>query len=93
MTYCFLTDIKYQLHLCLVKLKDNKQALAILYSVPSKQRKTKINMAIAKLNHQMGNIVHAVSAYNKVLKVSMENINITCTYYTYCIFTSLFLLY
>ncbi|KAL4089145.1 hypothetical protein QTP88_024213 [Uroleucon formosanum] len=61
-------DIKYQLHLCLVKLKDNKQALTVLQSVPSKQRKTKINMAIAKLNHQMGNIVHAVTAYNKVLK-------------------------
>jgi len=71
--YNFL-DIKYQLHLCLVKLKDNKQALTILQSVPSKQRKTKINMAIAKLNHQMGNIVHAVSAYNKVLKVSICNI-------------------
>jgi len=53
----------------LVKLKDNKQALAILQSIPSKQRKTKINMALAKLNHQMGNIVQAVAAYNKVLKV------------------------
>lgn len=58
------------MHLCLVKLKDNKQALAVLQSVPSKQRKTKINMALAKLNHQMGNIVQAISAYNKVLKVS-----------------------
>lgn len=58
------------MHLCLVKLKDNKQALAVLQSVPSKQRKTKINMALAKLNHQIGNIVQAVSAYNKVLKVS-----------------------
>lgn len=58
------------MHLCLVKLKDNKQALAVLQSIPSKQRKTKINMALAKLNHQMGNIVQAVSAYNKVLKVS-----------------------
>lgn len=66
----YFSDIKYQLHLCLVKLKDNKQALTVLQSVPSKQRKTKINMAIAKLNHQMGNIVHAVTAYNKVLKVS-----------------------
>lgn len=79
------SDIKYQLHLCLVKLKDNKQALSVLQSVPSKQRKTKINMAIAKLNHQMGNIVHAVSAYNKVLKVCMKghlNLNI----YTFFIF-------
>lgn len=69
------------MHLCLVKLKDNKQALTILQSVPSKQRKTKINMAIAKLNHQMGNIVHAVSAYNKVLKVSMGSIIILCVYF------------
>jgi anaphase-promoting complex subunit 7 len=57
-----------------VKLKDNKQALAILQSVPSKQRKTKINMALAKLYHQMGNIVHAVTAYTKVLKVSICNL-------------------
>ncbi|XP_025419257.1 anaphase-promoting complex subunit 7 [Sipha flava] len=61
-------DIKYQLHLCLVKLKDNKQALAVLQSIPSKQRKTKINMALAKLYHQMGNTIQAISAYNKVLK-------------------------
>lgn len=67
----FILDIKYQLHLCLVKLKDNKQALSILHSVPPKQRKTKIHMAIAKLNHQLGNIVSAATAYNKVLKVSI----------------------
>lgn len=72
--YCLFLDIKYHLHLCLVKLKDIKQALAVLQSVPSKQRKTKINMAIAKLHHQTGNIVHAVTAYNKVLKVSICNI-------------------
>ncbi|VVC31787.1 Hypothetical protein CINCED_3A017194 [Cinara cedri] len=61
-------DIKYQLHLCFVKLKDNKQALTILQSIPIKQRKPKINMAIGKLNHSMGNIIPAVTAYNKVLK-------------------------
>lgn len=57
------------MHLCLLKLKDNKQALLVLQSVPSKQRKAKINMAIAKLGHQMGNIVLAVTSYNRVLKV------------------------
>jgi anaphase-promoting complex subunit 7 len=66
----YFSDIKYQLHLCLVKLKDNKQALAVLQSIPSKQRKTKINMALAKLYHQMGNTIQAISAYNKVLKVN-----------------------
>lgn len=61
------------MHLCLLKLKDNKQALLVLQSVPSKQRKAKINMAIAKLSHQMGNIVLAVTSYNRVLKVIVYN--------------------
>lgn len=68
------SEIKYQLHLCLVKLRDYKQALNVLQSIPSKQRKIKINMALAKLNHQMGNIVPAATAYNKVLKVSIWSI-------------------
>jgi len=29
-------------------------------------------MALAKLHHQMGNIVQAVTAYNKVLKVCSQ---------------------
>ncbi|XP_050430220.1 anaphase-promoting complex subunit 7 [Adelges cooleyi] len=61
-------DIKYQLHLCLIKLKDFQQALTILQSVPTKQRKTKINMALGKLHQQLGNVCSAISAYNKVLK-------------------------
>lgn len=72
------------MHLCLVKLKDNKQALSVLQSIPSKQRKTKINMAIARLNHQMDNFTQAISAYNKVLKVSIclfKFCILTITYY------------
>lgn len=35
-------DIKYQIHLCLVKLKNQQEALQVLQSIPGKQRSAKV---------------------------------------------------
>ncbi|KAG8226887.1 hypothetical protein J437_LFUL005646, partial [Ladona fulva] len=61
-------DIKYQIHLCLLNLKQNHQAIGVLQTIPGKQRSPKINMALAKLYHQEGMERSAVSAYKEVLR-------------------------
>ncbi|GIY90907.1 anaphase-promoting complex subunit 7 [Caerostris darwini] len=61
-------DIKYKMHLCLVSLKQYSQAIAILDTIPAKQRTPCINMALAKLNHQGGNERAAITYYKEVLR-------------------------
>lgn len=61
-------DIKYQMHLCHVNLKQNHQAIGVLQSIPGKQRNAKINMALAKLYQQGGMERSAITAYKEVLR-------------------------
>jgi len=61
-------DIKYQIHLCHSQLKQSAQAIAMLESIPAKQRTPKVNMALASLYHQSGQERSAITAYKEVLK-------------------------
>ncbi|KAK7793832.1 hypothetical protein R5R35_014328 [Gryllus longicercus] len=61
-------DIKYQIHLCHVHLKQNHQAMMVLQSIPGRQRTAKINMALGKLYRLGGMERSAVSCYKEVLR-------------------------
>nr|XP_018904104.1 PREDICTED: anaphase-promoting complex subunit 7 [Bemisia tabaci] len=61
-------EIKYQIHLCHVNLRQNDQAINTLQSIPGKQRNPKINMALAKLYQQGGMERSAITAYKEVLR-------------------------
>jgi hypothetical protein len=65
----FYADIKYQIHVCHVNLKQNHQAIVVLQSIPGKLRNAKINMALAKLYQQGGMERSAITAYKEVLRV------------------------
>jgi len=65
----FYTDIKYQIHVCHVNLKQNHQAIVVLQSIPGKLRNAKINMALAKLYQQGGMERSAITSYKEVLRV------------------------
>ncbi|KAF7393315.1 anaphase-promoting complex subunit 7 isoform X1 [Vespula maculifrons] len=61
-------DIKFQIHLCLIKLKNSQEALQVLQSIPGKQRTAKINMALAKMFHEQGMERSAITTYKEVLR-------------------------
>lgn len=61
-------DIKYQIYLCLVKLKNSQEALQVLQSIPGKQRTPKINMALAKMFQEQGMERSAIASYKEVLR-------------------------
>ncbi|XP_011176287.1 anaphase-promoting complex subunit 7 [Solenopsis invicta] len=61
-------NIKYQIHLCLVKSKNLQEALQVLQSIPGKQRTAKVNMALAKMFHEQGMERSAITTYKEVLK-------------------------
>lgn len=61
-------DVKYQIYLCHIELKQFPQAIAVLETIPGKQRTSKVNMALAKLYHQSGMERSAVTGYREVLK-------------------------
>jgi anaphase-promoting complex subunit 7 len=65
----FYADIKYQIHVCHVNLKQNHQAIVVLQSIPGKLRNAKINMALAKLYQQGGMERSAITSYKEVLRV------------------------
>jgi hypothetical protein len=67
--YIFDADIKYQIHVCHVNLKQNHQAIVVLQSIPGKLRNAKINMALAKLYQQGGMERSAITSYKEVLRV------------------------
>jgi len=67
--YIFFADIKYQIHVCHVNLKQNHQAIVVLQSIPGKLRNAKINMALAKLYQQGGMERSAITSYKEVLRV------------------------
>lgn len=67
-TFCL--DIKYQIHLCHINLKQNQEAVTVLETIPGKQRSPKVNMALGKL-YQLGGMERSsVYAFKEVLKVS-----------------------
>lgn len=61
-------NIKYQIHLCLLKSKNPQEALQVLQSIPAKQRTAKVNMALAKVFHEHGMERSAISTYKEVLR-------------------------
>lgn len=61
-------NIKYQIHLCLVKSKNPQEALQVLQSIPGKQRTAKVNMALAKMFHEQGMERSAITTYKEVLR-------------------------
>ncbi|XP_003392861.1 anaphase-promoting complex subunit 7 [Bombus terrestris] len=61
-------DIKFQIHLCLIKLKNPQEALQVLQSIPGKQRTPKVNMALAKMFHEQGMERSAITTYKEVLR-------------------------
>ncbi|CAD6216130.1 GSCOCG00004346001-RA-CDS [Cotesia congregata] len=61
-------DIKYQIYVCLMKLKNQLEALQILQSIPGKQRTAKVNMALAKIFHDQGMERSAITTYKEVLR-------------------------
>ncbi|RZF49231.1 hypothetical protein LSTR_LSTR014457 [Laodelphax striatellus] len=61
-------DIKYQMHLCAVKLNQLDEAIRILQSIFAKQRTPKINMALAKRFQMLGMERPAITAYKEVLR-------------------------
>ncbi|KAJ9580300.1 hypothetical protein L9F63_004040, partial [Diploptera punctata] len=61
-------DIKYQIHVCHIHLKQNHQAILVLQSIPGKLRNAKINMALAKLYQQGGMERSAITCYKEVLR-------------------------
>jgi anaphase-promoting complex subunit 7 len=65
----FYADIKYQIHVCHVNLKQSHQAIVVLQSIPGKLRNAKINMALAKLYQQGGMERSAIACYKEVLRV------------------------
>ena len=46
-------DIKYQIHLCLVKLKNQHEALQVLQSIPGKQRTAKVKLALDLMSNSV----------------------------------------
>ena len=61
-------DIKFQIHLCLIKLKNSQEALQVLQSIPGKQRTPKVNMALAKMFQEQGMERSAITTYKEVLR-------------------------
>ncbi|KAK6641543.1 hypothetical protein RUM44_013255 [Polyplax serrata] len=61
-------DIKYQIHLCHINLKQNQEAVTVLETIPGKQRSPKVNMALGKLYHLGGMERSSVYAFKEVLK-------------------------
>lgn len=61
-------DIKYQIHVCHVNMKQPNQAISALESIPGKQRSSRVNMALGQLYQQSGNERSAITCYREVLK-------------------------
>jgi len=61
-------ELKLQLHSCLLHLGQSTQALQVLQSIPARARSEAVNMAMARLCHQLGMEIPAKAAYREVLK-------------------------
>ena len=61
-------DIKYRIHICYVKMRQNKKALDILQTVPMRLRDVKINMALGNLFRDTGYDRQSIICYKEALK-------------------------
>jgi len=62
------TDIRYQMHVCHLSLKQPVQALLVLQGIPAKLRSVKVNMALGKLYILNGLERPAISAFKEVIR-------------------------
>ncbi|CAL8343080.1 unnamed protein product [Lota lota] len=61
-------EVKYKIAECYTILKLDKDAIAVLDGIPSRQRTPKINMMLANLYRKAGQERSAVSSYKEVLR-------------------------
>ncbi|XP_033646823.1 anaphase-promoting complex subunit 7-like [Asterias rubens] len=61
-------NVRYRIYECNYHQKNYKEAIAVLQSIPAKQRKPKVNMALAKLYQRIGSERPAVTCFKEVLK-------------------------
>ncbi|ELT97952.1 hypothetical protein CAPTEDRAFT_184536 [Capitella teleta] len=62
-------EVKYKLHECYCKMKQFRDAIAVLEGINTRQRTSKINLALARLYQRTGaNDRSAVTAYKEVLR-------------------------
>ncbi|KAI9565221.1 hypothetical protein GHT06_009003 [Daphnia sinensis] len=62
------TEIRYQMHICHLALKQPVQALLVLQGIPAKLRSVKVNMALGKLYVMNGLERPAISAFKEVIR-------------------------
>ncbi|XP_070572262.1 anaphase-promoting complex subunit 7-like [Ptychodera flava] len=61
-------DVKYRIHECHCHLKQLKEAVGVLESIPGKQKTPKVNMALAKLYQKAGLERSSITYFREVLK-------------------------
>ncbi|XP_061432080.1 LOW QUALITY PROTEIN: anaphase-promoting complex subunit 7 [Lethenteron reissneri] len=61
-------EVKYKLADCYMNLRQDKDAIAVLDTVPAKQRTPKINMTLAGLYRKTGQERSAITCYKEVLR-------------------------
>ncbi|XP_013384483.1 anaphase-promoting complex subunit 7 [Lingula anatina] len=61
-------DVRFKIHECLCHLKQHREAVAVLEGINSKQRTSKVNMALAKLYQKTGMDRSAVTCFKEVLR-------------------------
>ncbi|XP_019638090.1 PREDICTED: anaphase-promoting complex subunit 7-like [Branchiostoma belcheri] len=61
-------ELKYKIYQCHMHLKESRDAMSILESVPAKQRTAKVNMALGKLYQKAGMERSAISCFKEVLR-------------------------
>ncbi|CDQ67110.1 unnamed protein product [Oncorhynchus mykiss] len=61
-------EVKYKIAECYAILKLDKDAIAVLDGIPSRQRTPKINMMLANLYRKAGHERSAVTSYKEVLR-------------------------
>uniref|UniRef100_A0A2K6DT43 Anaphase promoting complex subunit 7 n=1 Tax=Macaca nemestrina TaxID=9545 RepID=A0A2K6DT43_MACNE len=61
-------EVKYKMAECYTMLKQDKDAIAILDGIPSRQRTPKINMMLANLYKKAGQERPSVTSYKEVLR-------------------------
>ncbi|KAJ7419910.1 hypothetical protein WISP_51063 [Willisornis vidua] len=62
-------EVKYKMAECYTVLKQDKDAIAILDGIPSRQRTPKINMMLANLYKKAGQERSSVTSYKEVLRL------------------------
>ncbi|XP_041455761.1 anaphase-promoting complex subunit 7-like [Lytechinus variegatus] len=61
-------DVRFRIYQCHNSLKNHREALAVLESIPAKMREPKVNMALAKLYQKIGMERSAIYGYKEVLR-------------------------